>query len=221
MKRNLNKKTIVAIIGATGATGKYVLEGALKRDFEVRVLARTPSKLADIKNIDIVKGSVSDLEAVKKFVAGTDIVLSCLGTTKPPNYIVESGVTTILKAIQAQETKPRFVQMSAVGLGDSRPQCEKSWIWYLIVKLSFPMIGSELFADMERAENLMFAAKDVQSVVARAAILTHKNAKGYKVQTAEEKVGKMLVSRRDIAAFMLDIVTDTKYDGKAVSLFSQ
>ena len=74
---------------------------------------------------------------------------------------------------------------------------------------------------MERAENLMFAAKDVQSVVARAAILTHKNAKGYKVQTSEEKVGKMLVSRLDIAAFMLDIVTDTKYDGKAVSLFSQ
>ena len=83
------------------------------------------------------------------------------------------------------------------------------------------MIGSELFADMERAENLMFAAKDVRSIVARAAILTHKDAKGYKAQTTEERVGKMFVSRRDIAAFMLDTVTDTKYDGIAISLFSK
>jgi hypothetical protein len=51
--------------------------------------------------------------------------------------------------------------------------------------------------------------------------LTHKDAKGYKVQNAKERVGKMFVSRRDIAAFMLDTVTDEKYDGKAISLFSK
>ncbi len=211
----------IAIIGATGATGKFVLQGALDRNFSVRVLARTPAKLDHLKDkIEIIKGSVDDLDAMKKLVNGVDVILSTLGTNKKPNYIVEKGVRILLQAIQSSDSKPRFVHMSSVGLGDSKAQCKKSLLWTFIVKVTFPLIGSELFADMQRAEDLIIQAKDVNAIIMRAAILTEKDAKGYQVRLSNEPTGNMFISRRDIAAFMLDAVNDTSYDGKAISLFT-
>lgn len=216
-----NKLPLIAIIGATGATGKYVLQGALERGFNIRVLARNPAKLNSFEGkIEIVKGSVDDFDAVKKLFNGVDVVLSTLGTNKKPNYIVEKGVRVMLRAIEALENKPRLVHMSAVGLGDSVQQCKKSLLWNLIVKVSFPLIGSEIFADMERAEGLIMKAKDIHSVIMRAAILNNKPPRGYIVRSSDESVGKMFISRQDIAVFMLDAVRDTSFDGRAVSLFS-
>lgn len=216
-----NQNTTIAIIGATGATGKFVLQNALHRNFNIKVLARTPKKLDKFKDkIEIVKGSVSDLDTVIKLVEGCDVVLSTLGTSKKPNYIVVKGVEVILKAIQSFNSKPRFIHMSAVGLGDSLIQCRNSWLWTFIVKVTFPLIGSELFADMERAEKLISQAKDVKSVIMRAAVLNNKPARGYIVRSSNEPAGKMFISREDIANFMLDSVLDTSFDGKAVSLFS-
>lgn len=216
-----NQKLTIAIIGATGATGKYVLQGALDRGFNIRVLARNPDKLHSFKDqIEIIKGSIDDLEVIKRLVSGVDAILSTLGTTKKPNYIVEKGVRVILQAIQSVDSNPRFVHMSAVGLGDSKLQCKKSFIWSFIVAATFPLIGRELFADMERAENLIIEAKDVNSIIMRAAILNDKSPRGYKVHNSEDRVGKMFISRQDIAAFMLDSVKDSSYDGKVISLFS-
>lgn len=216
-----NQKTTIAIIGATGATGRFLLRNALERNFNIKVLARTPQKLDEYKDrIEIIEGSVSDVATVSKLVEGCDVVLSTLGTSKKPHYIVEKGVKTILEAIQANNSTARFIHMSAVGLGDSIIQCRNSWLWTFIVKVTFPLIGSELFADMERAETLITQAKGVKAVIMRAAVLDNKPARGYIVRQPDEPAGKMFISRDDIAHFMLDAVADTSYDGKAVSLFS-
>ena len=160
------------------------------------------------------------MEAVKKLIEGADVILSTLGTNKKPNYIVERGVSVIFQAIQSSNSKPRFIHMSAVGLGDSKAACKKSLLWSFIVSVTFPLIGSEVFADMERAEDLIIKTQNVDSVIMRAAILNDKPTRGYKVHQSDEAVGKMFISRQDIAVFMLDCVNDTSYDGQAVSLFS-
>ncbi len=212
----------IAIIGATGATGKFVLQRGLEKGFKIKVLARNPDKLNSYKDkIEIIKGSVDDLEAVSKLFEGVDVILSTLGTNKKPNYIVEKGVKVMLQAIEATDSNPKFVHMSAVGLGDSKNQCMKSWLWKFIVKVTFPLIGSEIFADMERAEDLILKKKNINSIIMRAAILNNKKVKGYVVKRSEESVGKMFISRRDIADFMLDAVTNNSFDGQAISLFSK
>ncbi len=217
-----NQPTTIAIIGATGATGKFVLEGALARGLKTKVLARNPDKLRSLKDqVEIIKGSIEDQEAVKRLFEGVDVVISTLGTAKKPHYIVEKGVRVILQTIQAMEQKPRFLHMSAVGLGDSKAQCSKSWLWTFIVKVTFPLIGRELFEDMERAENLILQASDVNAVIMRAAVLHNKPAQGYLIRQSQEAVGGMFISRRDIAAFLLDAVHDTSYDGQAISLFAK
>ncbi len=226
-KKQLNQTTktapIVAIVGGTGRTGRWVVKGALERGYVVRALARTPSKIEKNgnDNLTVIKGDATNLESIKELLSGADTVLSCLGTVKKPHYIVESGISAILAAFEVQDKKPKLVHMSAVGLGSSRDQCKKSLVWSLIVNLGFPLIGKELFADMERGENLIIESDDVDFVIARAAILSGKEARGYKVQRPQEPVGKMMISRKDIANFMLDVVEDQSYNGEAISLFSK
>lgn len=40
-----------------------------------------------------------------------------------------------------------------------------------------------------------------------------------RILNADEKVGGMFISRRDIATFMLDAVSDTSYDGWTGGVF--
>ncbi len=221
LSQSSKKPLVVAIIGATGQTGQWILNGALEQGYVVRALARTPSKLEKSDNLTVIQGNVNDLEPIKTLLNGADIVLSCFGTVDKKHPIVESGMRTIIEAMHAQDNTPKLVHMSAVGLGSSLMQCKKSLVWSMVVHLAFPLIGRELFADIERGEKLIMEAKGLDFVIARAAVLNDKKAQGYKAQQAHEPVGKMMISRKDIAQFMLDAIEDNTYDGQAISLFSK
>ncbi len=181
-----NNPPVIAIIGGTGQTGRWVLEGALQREYIVRALARTPSKLNENRNLTVIKGDVSSLESLTELVKGVDVIISCFGTVKKPNYIVESGIRLIIKAINAQENKPKLVHISSVGLGDSKTACKKSLVWSMVVNWVFPLVGKEVFSDMERGEELILDSKDFNFVVARAAVLSNKKTQGYKAQKAKK-----------------------------------
>src|ERR671910_3002807 len=77
----------VLIIGATGGTGRILLDKALQQGHEVTALARNSSAVAprDYRP-RVLEGNTLDLEAVEAAVAGQGTVLSTLGmsSTKPP-----------------------------------------------------------------------------------------------------------------------------------------
>ena len=224
IEEQLNRPTgstpVVAIIGGTGQTGRWVLKGALQRGYVVRALTRSSSKFAANENLTIIKGDVNNLASLTELVKDVDVVISCFGTVKKPHYIVENGIQTVIAAIHAQATQPRLVHISAIGLGDSKATCKKSFVWSMVVNWVFPLVGKELFADMERGEQLIMKSKDLNFVIARAAVLSNKKAQAYRAQKAQEPVGKMVISRQDVANFMLDTVANHTYDGQAISVFS-
>ena len=211
----------IALIGGTGNTGKWVLKGALEKGYKVKALARVPSKLTKNNKLTIIKGDVGNAETLKELFKDVDVVLSCLGTVKKPNYIVENGIKMIIEAIKTQTKPPKLIHISAVGLGTSRIACKNSFVWSMIVNWIFPLVGREIFADMERGEQQILANKELRFVITRAAVLSNAQAKGYKVQNADQPVGKMMISRKDVASFMLNTVVDKKFDGQAISLFSK
>ena len=67
----------VLIIGATGGTGRILLEKAVEQGHEVTALARNPSAVAprDYRP-RVLRGNVLDPDAVEAAVAGQDAVLS-------------------------------------------------------------------------------------------------------------------------------------------------
>jgi hypothetical protein len=71
----------VCIIGASGKLGRYMVQHALDRGYEVVGVCRERSlnKLAEFKGrITIILGATNDREVIKKAVAGCDVVLTVL-----------------------------------------------------------------------------------------------------------------------------------------------
>merc|ERR1711983_386031 len=83
----------IAIVGGTGQTGKWAVKGALLRGYKVKILARSPEKVTTVlkdlfdesevekhqENVTVVKGGISNEEALVELLTGVDTVLSFLG----------------------------------------------------------------------------------------------------------------------------------------------
>src|ERR1700710_2908997 len=71
----------ICIVGASGKLGKYMVQHALDRGYEVFAVCREKSvgKLAEFEGkINIVPGATDDREVIKRAVAGCDGVLVVL-----------------------------------------------------------------------------------------------------------------------------------------------
>ena len=71
----------VCIVGASGKLGKYMVQHALDRGYEVVGVcrARSVGKLDEFKGrITVIPGATNDREVIKKAVAGCDGVLTVL-----------------------------------------------------------------------------------------------------------------------------------------------
>ncbi|HEY2806001.1 MAG TPA: complex I NDUFA9 subunit family protein [Gemmatimonadales bacterium] len=112
----------VALTGGTGFVGRQVVEMLMRREHEVRLLVREPSRhgwLRDHGDITTVAGDLENPAALKELVQGVDAVVNLVG------IIVEVGRQTwervhvqgtrqLLAAAQSAGVK-KFVQMSALG----------------------------------------------------------------------------------------------------------
>jgi len=69
---------IIGIIGATGKSGKFILEEAIERGYNVTAIVRNASKLTNQK-VDVLEKDIYDLssEDLKPF----DVVVNAFGTT--------------------------------------------------------------------------------------------------------------------------------------------
>ncbi len=60
----------ILVIGATGRVGRHVVEQLVARDATVRVLTRDPAKAAFPAGVDVAKGDLFDIDALRAAFAG-------------------------------------------------------------------------------------------------------------------------------------------------------
>lgn len=120
----------VLVVGASGATGRLLLEQLLQRGQNVRAIVRSPDKLPDSVRsnpaLSIIQGSLLDLtdDDLIRHVSGCSAIASCLGHNLsvrgifgPPHRLVTRAAIRLCKAVRA--TKPehsvRYVLMNTAG----------------------------------------------------------------------------------------------------------
>ena len=57
----------ILLLGATGRTGKHIIEEAIKKGHNIAAIARDPEKLKDFK-VDITQGTPYDYDIVEKAI---------------------------------------------------------------------------------------------------------------------------------------------------------
>lgn len=117
----------VAMLGATGMAGGYLLREALARGYEVRALARTPDKLAELRDqLTIVQGDARDPLVIQELLQGADVVISALGPVKADGdaaRFVNSVVTAnILREMEGRSISQYMIVSGAAVVmpGDRR-----------------------------------------------------------------------------------------------------
>ena len=70
----------IAILGATGLTGKQVVQQALDADHEVLAIVRTPEKMSiQHDHLTVVVGNIFNADDLKQHIEGVDAVISTIG----------------------------------------------------------------------------------------------------------------------------------------------
>lgn len=207
------RPTKVLIVGATGGTGRQLVEQALERGHVVTALARDPSALRiEHPRLTVVRGDVLDYRSVEAAVRGQDAVLSALGHKRffYPTRILSEGTRNLLRAMETHGVQ-RFVCETALGIGDSAGRMGVYYTFFVI-----PIILPFYFWDKARQERLI-AASGVSWVVVRPGALANGAKRGR--YRHGRNVGSFLwtvrISRADVADFMLNQMTDNTYLGTA------
>ncbi len=111
--------TRITVFGATGGTGKQLVEQALAAGYEVVAYARNPSKL-NITNehLTVVQGELSDQALIGNAIRGTDVVLSTLGPRGgSKNKPITQGMQNIIAAMKKQGVR-RLIITSTLSAKD-------------------------------------------------------------------------------------------------------
>ena len=95
----------IAVFGATGGVGRFVVKHALDCGHEVRAYVRNPDKLQmQHERLTVIRGELTDYAAIEKALAGCDAVISAIGIPLKLSYpSMDSleGHRNIIKAMEA------------------------------------------------------------------------------------------------------------------------
>lgn len=212
----LPSPTRLLIVGATGGTGRRLVEQALERGFWVTALVRNPSKLRlEHQRLKVVQGNVLDAGSIETAMRGQEAVLSALGHQRYfyPTRIQSDGTKNVLRAMATHGVR-RFVCMSSLGIGDSAGRLGLIYTFFVI-----PLILPFYFWDKTRQEKVI-AASGADWTIVRPGALTNGTKRGRVRQGA--RVGSFIwtvsVSRADVAEFMIDQLASSAYLRTAVGV---
>lgn len=197
----------VAIFGATGTTGRFVVEEALERGHKVVALTRNPDNLKiEHENLEPVTGDVLDADAVEKAIIGQDAVISVLGAGMRRTTLRTDGTRNIVEAMERQGVR-RLISQSVFGLGDSAAKLPIHW--KLLVK---PLILRNAYRDHVGQEAVV-ASSNLDWTITRPVSLRDTEPTGrYQDGPAAAMNGITLkIGLTDLARFTLDQLETDKY----------
>ena len=208
----------IVVFGATGKTGRLLVEQALAKGHKVTAYVRNPQSVKiENENLKIVVGNLSETLKLKDALAGAEACFSTLGgnsLTKRSQELV-SGIDNIVQVAE-QEVVPKFIYLSSFGAGDSKKLMPGIMRFFIVdLMLRVPL------ADHNLNEKRIMSSK-LQWTLVRPGGLTDGALTGnVSFGTEAFKQGKTSISRADVAAFMLSQLENSTYNKKAVWLFDK
>jgi len=229
----------ILVTGATGRVGRHVVDQLVQRGAPVRVLTRDPSKAAFPREVDVAKGDLLDLDAMRAALKGvrTLFLLNAVTGDEFTQAIVtlnlarEAGIERVvyLSVIQAD----RFVNVPhfAVKYGAER-MLEQMGFGATILRPSYFIDNELTIKDVVLQHGVypmpignkgiaMVDARDIAEVAALELIRRH-NAPGTLPLEIIDVVGPDTLTGEGIAAIWSDILgRPIAYGGDDPSRFEQ
>jgi putative NADH-flavin reductase len=207
----------VLILGATSGIGAQAVDEALNRGLRVRGFARGADAMTPRDGLEPFTGDALDPADLTRALDGVGAVIYALGVKERPAMIWQqetlfSRTTAVLiDAMQAAGVS-RLVAVTGFGAGRSRDAMSK------LEKLGHNAVLGRVYDDKSRQESLIMESS-LDWTIARPVILTKGARTGTaRVLRAPDEWRNGLISRSDVAAYLVDAVIDGLDIGRDVVL---
>ena len=196
------------VLGATGRTGRLVVEQALAAGHSVTALVRSPEKLtAEHANLRVVTGEATEKSAVSGALEGADAVISTLGG----NGSVIADSTRAIVAAAGETGVSRVVVLSTFAAERDRLGAG--------TRLLTGIGMGAMLKDKSVGEE-MLRRSDLEWTIVYASILSDGPASG-SVAVLPEGAKRGLsqkISRADVAAWMVKAAASAEHSRSSVGI---
>ena len=203
----------LAIFGANGKAGRRIVETALDQEHEVTAFVRSPSAPGAFpREVRVVVGITSDPRAVGEAIRNADTVISALGHHPgDAQPFCAEATARILSAMRTQNVR-RILCVTGAMIGEYP---HRSFFMRKMAE-AYRRRQPELARDREEQERLIMESECDWTIV-KPPRLTDGPARGRVRAGTDLRVGLLSsISRRDLAAFLVSLVSSTQYSGRRV-----
>jgi nucleoside-diphosphate-sugar epimerase len=209
----------ILILGATGRTGKLVLEQSLQRRYTVNVLVRDKSKLLQHDEwLTAFEGSPEDKIALGTAMKGCEAIISALNISRVSDFpwsklrSAKDFLSVTMKNIielAPRHNIERIIFTSAWGVGETRKEIPGWFRWFIDhSNIRYP------YEDHARQEVLLKSTSLHWTSVRAAGLTNSKKKKKIIVSFNNEPKPRLTISRGNVAGFMLDVLEKNLYLGQ-------
>jgi putative NADH-flavin reductase len=212
-------KKKIAVLGATGRTGIWIVKEALQRGYAVNALVREQSSLnIEHNDLTIVKGTPTATVDLIRVMEGCEAVLSALNISRKNEWWLWSALRSSptflsdaarkMVAVAKEMDLKRCLIVTAWGTGETKEDIP-GWFRFFI---NTTKIGVT-YRDHERQET-MWENSELDWTIVRPVGLTNdteENPMGVLLESKTKKPAKLMICRRMVARFMLDALEEGTY----------
>lgn len=190
----------ITVFGATGGTGRQVVQQALDAGDAVTAVVRDPARLTiKADALTVVTADVFDPAALEPAVTGADRVISALGAKPNAKTPVRArGAEAIVAAMKAAGARRLLVVTSAGHI----PDPADSFMTRAVVK---PLIRTFMAAQLDdyARTDAAVTGSTLDWTIVRPGWLNNGAARPYRTSLDHGTPGAGSISRHDLADFLL------------------
>jgi len=207
----------ILVMGATSGIGKLAVKEAARREIPVRAFARSADSLEKTRLVEPFPGDATDPEDVLHALKGVRAVIYALGISESLSMLWEketlfSATTEILVEAMQKAGVRRLVAVTGYGAGRSKDAMST------LERLGHRALLGRVYADKDRQETIILHSA-LQYTIVRPVILTGGPRSGKaKVKRDPANWYNGIVSRADVAAYLVDAVENDLDIGRDVVL---
>ena len=184
------------ILGATGGTGRQLIDQALARGHQVTAFVRSPEKLgARREGLRVQRGDPRDGAALNAALSGHDAVLSALGPPGPRrSTILPDSARSTVSAMQATGIRRLLIVSAAILFEDMG----------LLAALLRRTLLKNIVVGSGEMERIVIASNLDWTIVRPPRLTNGPLTERYQIADNRFPPGKRTLSRADVAHFLLD-----------------
>ncbi|MEO0471273.1 MAG: NAD(P)H-binding protein [Bacteroidota bacterium] len=216
----------IFVLGGSGRTGKQILSQSLDRGHHVQALVRNPDKISlNHPNLQLIKGDPALENDIIKGIEACEVVLSCLNISRrsdfpwarlrTPESFLSETMQRIIHAMHLHQIR-RIIVVSAWGVRETFPYLP-GWFQFLIKNSNIGVA----YTDHEKQEAMLERQNLDWTIVRPVGLTSGRNLHKTRISIDNQPKPNLLISRAQLAAFMLDIMERKQYFREFLTVSSE